>query len=155
MDTQDETITVVVFDDRVVEYTSDMLGELEPAYAMTVHKAQGSEYRAVMLAARWRAHAADPGVLYTAITRARELLVIVGDENGWPRWWPTTASSGVLRPAGQTGQWGKNEGAEVIPPFLGRGTAPPVPHPLSSRHSSGRRYCAELGGGETEKCMNL
>ncbi len=71
----------VNFDDRIVEYTPDMLSELEPAYAMTVHKSQGSEYRAVVLAALDGAPMLlSRGVLYTAITRARELLVIVGDE---------------------------------------------------------------------------
>ena len=58
-----------------------MLGELEPAYAVTVHKAQGSEYRAVVLAVSNAAPVLlTRGVLYTAITRARELLVLVGDE---------------------------------------------------------------------------
>ena len=80
VDNRGETVTVD-FDGRLVEYTPDMLSELEPAYAVTVHKAQGSEYRAVILAA-----CGGPpvlmtrGVLYTAITRARELLIIVGDE---------------------------------------------------------------------------
>jgi exodeoxyribonuclease V alpha subunit len=72
----------VEFDDRRAEYTPDLLGELELAYAMTVHKAQGSEYKAVILAA-----SSAPGrllsrsVLYTAITRARELLILVGDDD--------------------------------------------------------------------------
>ena len=58
-----------------------MLGELEPAYAVTVHKAQGSEYRAVILAAVDGAPMLlTRGVLYTAITRARELFILVGDE---------------------------------------------------------------------------
>jgi len=75
-----ETVTVN-FDDRLVEYTGDMIGELEPAYAITVHKAQGSEYRAVILAALDGAPMLlSRGVLYTAITRARELMVVVGDE---------------------------------------------------------------------------
>ena len=80
MDPHGELITVS-FDDRIVEYSSDMLGELEPAFAMTVHKSQGSEYRAVILAALDGAPMLmSRGVLYTAITRARELLVIVGDD---------------------------------------------------------------------------
>ena len=71
----------VSFEGRVVIYPPELLGELEPAWAVTVHKAQGSEYRAVILAlcdvpptllAR--------GVLYTAITRARELFIVVGSE---------------------------------------------------------------------------
>ena len=75
-----ETITVD-FDGRQVEYSPDMLGELEPAYAVTVHKAQGSEYRAVILAAVDGAPMLlTRGVLYTAITRARELFIVVGDE---------------------------------------------------------------------------
>ena len=48
VDNRSELITVD-FEGRLVEYTPDMLGELEPAYAITVHKAQGSEYRAVIL----------------------------------------------------------------------------------------------------------
>ena len=76
-----EVITVD-FDGRQVEYTPDMLGELEPAYAVTVHKAQGSEYRAVILAAVDGAPMLlSRGVLYTAITRAKELFIVVGDEN--------------------------------------------------------------------------
>ncbi len=71
----------VNFDGHVVEYTPDMLNELELAYAMTVHKSQGSEYRAVVLAALNGAPMLfTRGVLYTAITRAKELLIIVGDE---------------------------------------------------------------------------
>ena len=75
-----ETVTVV-FDDREAEYDFTQLGELEPAYAMTVHKSQGSEYRAVILAA-WNGspYLLSRSILYTAITRARELLIIVGRE---------------------------------------------------------------------------
>ncbi len=69
------------FDDRTATYTADMLGELELAYAVTVHKSQGSEYRAVVLVALPSAPALMVrGVLYTGITRARELLVVVGDD---------------------------------------------------------------------------
>ena len=73
-----ETLTVV-YDDREVEYDFTQLNELEPAYAMTVHKSQGSEYRAVILTA-WGGspYLLSRSVLYTAITRARELLIIVG-----------------------------------------------------------------------------
>ena len=71
----------VRFDDRTVVYDAEMLRDLEPAYAMTVHKSQGSEYRAVICAALPAAPALMVrGVLYTAITRARELLILVGDD---------------------------------------------------------------------------
>ena len=81
VDNRAELLTVD-FDGRRVEYTPDMLGELEPAYAITVHKAQGSEYRAVILAeCEGAPMLLTRGVLYTAITRARELLILVGDED--------------------------------------------------------------------------
>ena len=73
---------VVDFDGRYAAYGFDMLSELEHAYAMTVHKSQGSEYRAVVFSAcRASQMLLSRGVLYTAITRARELLVAVGDED--------------------------------------------------------------------------
>ena len=75
----DREILTVDFGDRLVNYLFEQLPELEPAFAMTVHKSQGSEYHAVILA---MTAAAPPlltrGVLYTAMTRAKNLLVIVG-----------------------------------------------------------------------------
>lgn len=80
IDPGNETMTVV-FDDREAEYDFTQLNELEPAFAMTVHKSQGSEYRAVILTA-WNGspYLLSRSILYTAITRARELLIIVGRE---------------------------------------------------------------------------
>ena len=80
IDLQEETVTVV-FDDREAKYDFSMLSELEPAYAMTVHKSQGSEYRAVILTA-WPGsrYLLTRSVLYTAITRAKDLLIVVGNE---------------------------------------------------------------------------
>ena len=69
------------FEDRTALYTTEMLNFVDLAYAMTVHKAQGSEYRCVVLAAMPAAQSLMVrGVLYTALTRARELLVVVGDD---------------------------------------------------------------------------
>ena len=69
----------VSFDGRLCAYPGELLGELEPAYAVTVHKAQGSEYRAVILAlSDVPPSLLTRGVLYTAITRARELFILVG-----------------------------------------------------------------------------
>ncbi len=79
IDNAEETLTVA-FDDKVVEYTFDLLSQLELAYAMTVHKSQGSEYRAVILAASHaNPYLLTRSILYTAVTRAKELLIIVGD----------------------------------------------------------------------------
>ena len=71
----------ILFDDREVEYPSDNLSELELAYAVTVHKSQGSEYPVVIIPLidcppmlMYR------NLLYTAVTRAKKILIIVGDE---------------------------------------------------------------------------
>ncbi len=78
--TEEETVTVR-FDDREADYSFDMLGELELAYAMTVHKSQGSEYRAVIMSIfQGSPLLLTRSVLYTGVTRARELLILVGNE---------------------------------------------------------------------------
>lgn len=71
---------LVRFDDKIATYSFDMLGELELAYAMTVHKAQGSEFDAVVVAlsSGVSRRLLTRNILYTAITRARRLLVLVG-----------------------------------------------------------------------------
>ena len=81
IDPQMEQMTVVFDDDREADYDFTQLNELEPAYAMTVHKSQGSEYRAVVLCA-WNGsqYLLNRSILYTAITRAKDLLIIVGRE---------------------------------------------------------------------------
>ena len=80
IDAESETLTVD-FDGRIAQIGFDALSELEHAWAVTVHKSQGSEYRAVVLAVGEAApRLMTRGVLYTAVTRARELLIIVGDE---------------------------------------------------------------------------
>ena len=73
---------IVRFDDKLATYAFDMLNELELAYAMTVHKAQGSEFEAVVIAlsSGITAKLLTRPILYTAITRARRLLVIVGSD---------------------------------------------------------------------------
>ena len=75
-------LVTILFDDRIADYEFTQLIELEPAYAMTVHKSQGSEYRAVVLSA-WNAspYLLSRSILYTAITRARTLLIIAGRED--------------------------------------------------------------------------
>ena len=80
IDAGTETMTIR-FDDREADYDFTQLNELEPAYAMTVHKSQGSEYRCVILTA-WNGspYLLSRSILYTAITRARELLIVVGRE---------------------------------------------------------------------------
>ena len=80
IDPSGELITIR-FDERTAVYTADLLSQLDMAYAITVHKAQGSEYKAVVLVSAPAAPSLMVrGVLYTAITRAREMLILVGDD---------------------------------------------------------------------------
>jgi exodeoxyribonuclease V alpha subunit len=70
----------VQFDDRAVLYPFDTLGELTLAYATTIHKSQGSEYPAVVVPMLTQHYMMlQRNVLYTAITRASRVVVIVGD----------------------------------------------------------------------------
>ncbi len=69
----------VQFDDRKATYRYEQLEELEPAYAITVHKSQGSEFDAVVLVLGEMTPLLQyRNLLYTAVTRAKKLLVIVG-----------------------------------------------------------------------------
>ena len=73
---------VVRFDDKEATYSGDMLDELEHAWAVTVHKSQGSEYPFVIVPM----YAAPPllltrNLLYTAVTRARRMVILVGRED--------------------------------------------------------------------------
>ena len=78
VDTENRTVTVQM-DDRRYTYMADQLSELEPAYAVTVHKSQGSEFPAVVLpAADVPARLCYRNLLYTGVTRARKLCVLVG-----------------------------------------------------------------------------
>ncbi|MBR0040373.1 MAG: ATP-dependent RecD-like DNA helicase [Oscillospiraceae bacterium] len=80
IDPEQESLTVS-FDGRLAVYSFDQLLELEHAWAMTVHKAQGSEYRAVILALCPTSQMLSTrDILYTAVTRAKELLILVGDD---------------------------------------------------------------------------
>ena len=73
------------YDDRVADYSVDMMSELELAYAVTVHKSQGSEFPCVILSLD------SPNrklyyrnLLYTAVTRAKQLLLIMGNPRAVP-----------------------------------------------------------------------
>ncbi len=75
---RDDTI-VVQYDDREATYTKQDAQDLELAYAITVHKSQGSEFDGVVLPVfRHTPHLCYRNLLYTAVTRAKKLLILVG-----------------------------------------------------------------------------
>ena len=77
-----ERVMVVRFDDREAAYSFDDLYQLEPAYAITAHKAQGSEYEVVIVPVfQAPARLLNRSILYTAVTRAKRLLVLVGRQS--------------------------------------------------------------------------
>lgn len=74
-----EKVTVN-FDGRLVEYKYDELDNLQPAYAISVHKSQGNEYPAVIIAlGSYHYVMLQRNLIYTAVTRGARLVVIVGD----------------------------------------------------------------------------
>ena len=71
----------VKFDDKEAMYSFENVKEIELAYAMTVHKSQGSEFSAVVLpTVSTPPKLSYRNLFYTALTRARNLLIIVGNE---------------------------------------------------------------------------
>lgn len=77
-------ILKVRYDDKVATYFSEDLSQLELAYAVTVHKSQGSEYDYVIIPlSEVPSKLKYKNLLYTAVTRAKKMLIIVGDENIW------------------------------------------------------------------------
>ncbi len=74
-----ENIMKVDFDGRVVTYRAEQLDQLELAYAVTVHKSQGSEFEAVILMLpEGSDRLSYRSLLYTAVTRAKKLLILIG-----------------------------------------------------------------------------
>ncbi len=79
---EEDRIMKVLFDEgKEVEYTFDQLDELKLSYAITIHKSQGSEFPIVVIPIYWGPPMLlTRNLLYTAITRAKKLVVLVGDE---------------------------------------------------------------------------
>lgn len=81
INTQTMQFTVRFDDDKVAVYASDNLDELVLAYAVTIHKSQGSEFDCVVIALDANYMLQTRNLLYTAVTRAKKLVVIVGSRN--------------------------------------------------------------------------
>lgn len=76
-----ELMTIEFDEGRMVEYPYKLLDELELAYAITIHKSQGSEYPAVVIPLlSGPAMLMNRNLIYTAVTRARKCVTLVGNE---------------------------------------------------------------------------
>lgn len=76
-----ETMTISFDEGKIVEYPFKLLEELELAYAITIHKSQGSEYPAVVIPLfQGPRMLLNRNLIYTAVTRAKKCVTIVGDE---------------------------------------------------------------------------
>ena len=74
------TVTVLYDDERWVEYSYVKLDEIELAYAVTVHKSQGSEFPVVIIPMTWFPPVlATRSLIYTAVTRGKNQVIIVGN----------------------------------------------------------------------------
>lgn len=80
-DVQNKNKLIVEFDDHLVEYSGDTLFNITHAYCISIHKSQGSEYPIVILpVVKDYRYMLQKRLLYTAVTRAKKSLVIVGDK---------------------------------------------------------------------------
>ena len=78
---ENRTVTVVFDDERRIVYDNLYVEELELAYAITIHKSQGSEFKVIITPAfMGSAFLMNRNILYTGITRAKELVVVVGNQ---------------------------------------------------------------------------
>ena len=81
IDEENNTITVIFDDERRIVYDNVYVEELELAYAITIHKSQGSEFKVVITPTfMGSAFLMNRNILYTGITRAKELVVVVGSQ---------------------------------------------------------------------------
>lgn len=79
LSTEEQILTVRTDEDESIDYDFDELDELAHAYAMTIHRSQGSEYPAVVIPLTTSAWMMlQRNLLYTAVTRAKQLVVLVG-----------------------------------------------------------------------------
>ena len=80
VDNHSESVTID-FDGRIAEYDFAQLDEIEHAYAITIHKSQGSEYPVIIIPLfSFSPRLLTRNLLYTAVTRAKDMVILVGSE---------------------------------------------------------------------------
>lgn len=81
IDNEEKIVRVLFDEEKEVEYEFTQLDELKLAYATTVHKSQGSEFPVIVMPIHWGPPMLlTRNLIYTAVTRARQLVVLVGEE---------------------------------------------------------------------------
>lgn len=81
IDDEDQIVTVFYDNERFVDYTPAELDDLELAYAITIHKSQGSEFPVILIPLfMGPPMLLNRNLIYTAVTRARQMVVLVGDQ---------------------------------------------------------------------------
>ncbi|MCX7841759.1 MAG: ATP-dependent RecD-like DNA helicase [Clostridia bacterium] len=81
IDNEEQVLRVKFEDEKLAEYDFSILDELEPAYAITIHKSQGSEFPAVIIPLLQGPQVLmTRNLLYTAVTRARDIVILIGSE---------------------------------------------------------------------------
>ena len=79
IDNENKTLTIIFDDERKVIYDFSFLDELDLAYATTIHKSQGSEFKVVIIPIFMGSpFLMNRNLIYTGITRAKQLVVVVG-----------------------------------------------------------------------------
>ena len=111
---EEHTLTVRTDEDEPVDYGFDELDELAHAYAVTIHRSQGSEYPAVVIpltTASWMM--LQRNLLYTGVTRAKKLVVLAGSAAPWPPPSVPRAPAAVTPPSrtgcGPAASWANDE----------------------------------------------
>lgn len=78
---KEEKKITIDFDEKITEYDFSALVEIDPAYAVTVHKSQGSEYSIVIVVlSKTSSFLLTRNLIYTAITRAEDVVIVIGDK---------------------------------------------------------------------------
>jgi len=85
---------IVLFDNKTINYKTSDLDDLELAFAITIHKSQGSEFGCVIMPLIGEhAHMSDRSLIYTGITRAKKLAIVIGKKQSFYQGIATTKNN--------------------------------------------------------------
>ena len=83
IDKEKQTLEIIFDDEKRVIYPKEQMEELNLSYAITVHKSQGSEFKAIIIPIfSGYSGFLNRNLLYTAVTRAKEMVILIGEVNG-------------------------------------------------------------------------